>query len=400
MKKNEKRRKSNLLNRIMAVAASLVMMFTLLASAVPAQAANVAPTENLTTTFNKYLVMDKDANVPNAEFTFSIAPGAAVAASGEDPAIYAGNDANRVEGSPTIDNTGKAEFQVGDTTYDTVQSPDTVSLTADQKYAKETVTVNFEQVKFKAPGIYRYVITEESTSIDGISNDTISTRTLDVVIEYATGSETELIVKDYVLYQGTKTDALDESEKDDGFTNTYATNNLTLKKVVTGNQGDRDKYFKFTVELSNATPGTKYTVNLSNADASPTVDGEKKTNPATLEVGSDGTVTAMYYLNHNQYIVIQGLTAGTNYKFTEEVYTADGYKTTYVIDDGSVQVNENNTTGQQTMGNAGHTVTFTNDKEGTVPTGILMETAPFILLGAVMIAGIVVLFLTRRRRVR
>lgn len=52
------------------------------------------------------------------------------------------------------------------------------------------------------------------------------------------------------------------------------------------------------------------------------------------------------------------------------------------------------------MGDTEHTVTFTNDKDGDIPTGILMETAPFILLGAVMIAGIVVLFLTRRRRVR
>lgn len=391
------RRKSNLLNRIMAVAASLVMMFTLLASAVPAQAANVAPTEKLTTTFNKYLVMDKDANVPNAEFTFSIAPGAAVAAQGEDPAIYAGNDANRVEGSPSIENSGKAEFQVGDTTYDTVQSPDTVSLTTDQKYAKETVTVNFEQVKFKAPGIYRYVITEESTSIDGISNDTISTRTLDVVIEYATDSETELIVKDYVLYRGTKTNAADESVKDDGFTNEYATNNLTLEKQVTGNQGDRDKYFEFTVALSNATAGTKYTVDLTNAEASPKVDGTEETNPAEL-TATNGSVTATYYLKDNQYIVIQGLTAGTKYTITEKVYTEDGYETSYVIDTNVSQ--SSNNTGQQPMGDTEHTVTFTNDKDGDIPTGILMETAPFILLGAVMIAGIVVLFLTRRRRVR
>ena len=47
-----------------------------------------------------------------------------------------------------------------------------------------------------------------------------------------------------------------------------------------------------------------------------------------------------------------------------------------------------------------HTVIFTNDKQGTVPTGILLETAPYLILGAVVVAGLVVLFATRRRRSR
>lgn len=52
------------------------------------------------------------------------------------------------------------------------------------------------------------------------------------------------------------------------------------------------------------------------------------------------------------------------------------------------------------MGTANHTVTFTNFKSGTVPTGILLETAPYLILGAVVVAGLVVLFATRRRRTR
>lgn len=47
-----------------------------------------------------------------------------------------------------------------------------------------------------------------------------------------------------------------------------------------------------------------------------------------------------------------------------------------------------------------NTVTFTNSKSGTVPTGILLETAPYLILGAVVVAGLVVLFATRRRRTR
>ena len=52
------------------------------------------------------------------------------------------------------------------------------------------------------------------------------------------------------------------------------------------------------------------------------------------------------------------------------------------------------------MGTANHTVTFTNHKQGTVPTGILLETAPYLILSAVVVVGLVVLFATRRRRTR
>ena len=52
------------------------------------------------------------------------------------------------------------------------------------------------------------------------------------------------------------------------------------------------------------------------------------------------------------------------------------------------------------MGKGDNVVTFTNDKQGTVPTGILLETAPYLILGAVVVAGLVVLFATRRRRSR
>ena len=58
------------------------------------------------------------------------------------------------------------------------------------------------------------------------------------------------------------------------------------------------------------------------------------------------------------------------------------------------------TTTKKDMPTQDHTVTFTNTKNGTVPTGILLETAPYLILGAVVVVGLVVLFATRRRRTR
>lgn len=403
MRRKEKTQKMKFRNRVMAFAAVLVMMLSLV-SAVPVQAENIAPTTNLTTTFKKYLVMDENANVPDVDFTFTITAGSAVSANGSR-VIYAGDD-SRVTGFPVlkVDGTGNAtsaitSFNPGDRTYNSVEDGDTVTLDSVQKYAKKTVTVDFGNVDFNAPGIYRYVITESENTQDGITDDNILTRTLDVFVEYENENSGQLIVSDYILYPGTKTDSADvpSANKDDGFTNTYTTYDLTLEKQVTGNQGDRDKYFEFNVEITNAVKETVYTVDLQNADGTLTVDGTAKTNPATLTT-TDGAVTATYYLKDDQSIVIQGLTAGTKYTIRETAYTGDGYETSYVIDSNTSV--EGSNTGSQTMGTDNHEVTFTNHKEGTVPTGILLETAPYIVLGVVVLVGLAILFMTGRRRVR
>ena len=385
---------------------SMVMVLALgVGAALPAFAenANIAPGTNLTTTFKKYLVMDENANVPDADFTFTITPGEAVAASGSR-VIYAGDD-SRVTGSPVlkVDGAGSSvsvitSFNPEDTTYTTQQDVDEVTLSENQKYAKKVVTVDFGSVKFNAPGIYRYVITETSSPQDGITPDSVTTRTLDVFVQYADAvAGGRLIVSNYILYQGTKTDAGNGTAetKDDGFTNTYTTKDLTLEKQVTGNQGDRDKYFAFTVHITGAVAGTVYNVDLANADPSPTVDGEAKTNAATL-TATEGTVTAIYYLKDDQSIVIRGLTEDTKYTITEDPYTTDGYTTSHKIDGGEMV--RKSSTDKQTMDNAAHKVIFTNDKEGIVPTGILLETAPYIILGLVVFAGLLALFATRRRR--
>lgn len=364
--------------RLLTAAASLVMLATCAVTAMPVHAANTAPTTDLTTTFNKYLVMPADANVPNVTFNFDIAAGTKVDATDSTPAIYAG------VGTPTV---GSASFTSADETQ-TGSPADT-----GEKYAVQEVTVNFTGVSFTAPGIYRYVITEQASSQDGITNDATTTRTLDVYVEYDNEQTQTLAVTHYVLHEGTGNP--DTADKSNGFTNSYATQNLTLSKTVTGDQGDRDKYFEFTVNITGAVAGTKYTVDLSDAET--TAGGH--TNETTL-IATDGTVTATYYLKHNQSIVIKGLTEDTQYEITETSYANDGYTTSYVLD--SADSVKGNTTGLQTMGDTGHTVVFTNDKDtgGVVPTGLLLDVAPYIVLVAVVVAGLAALMLSKKRRSR
>lgn len=372
-------------SRLLAAMVSLLMLVVCTFTALPAHAANVPPADNLSFTFNKYLVLNKGTKVPPVTFDFTIAAGGAVDAAGEMPAIYAG------VGAPAITN---AVFTPTDTTTEGLPT-DSGAVTADKAYATKKVTVTFDGKDFTAPGIYRYIITEKSDAVpDGVTNDAATTRTLDVYVEYANSSEEQLEVTHYVLHEETENNP-NKAPKSKGFTNTYTSYALTLAKTVTGNQGDRDQYFKFTVDIKSLIPGTVYAVDVTtNAEASPTVHGTSQANPYTITAGTAAT----YYLKHDQSIVIRGLTAKTQYTVTEESYSADGYTTSYVLD--SEQPVDSNTTGAKTMGAADHTVTFTNNKTGVVPTGILLDVAPYLLLVAAALAGFALLALGGKRRNR
>lgn len=368
MKTNVKMTK--LVRRVMTIAAAMLMVFTLFAAAVPAQAANV-PVNGGTTTFNVYLNMPKDANVPNVTFDVSIVAGTAVVGNASALPIYAGI------GSPTI---GDAEFTVDQsTTAGESGTPDSDSVS---KYATAVVTVGFSNISFPAPGVYRYNVSLVNPNVSGVSCDK-KVLFLDVLVNDEAGDGT-LEIGSYSLHED------GDTVKSDGFVNTYATQNLTLTKTVTGNQGDRDKYFEFDVKITNAAVGTKYDIGGTFDE-----NAGQQTNPRQLTVPAGGTLTQKFYLKHGQSIVIKGLTSDADYEITETSYVSDGYTTT-----NTDNTSNGLTTGTKDMPASAHTVTFTNNRQGAVPTGVLLEIAPYIALAVVVIAGFVVLFATRRRRER
>ena len=168
---------------------TLLAAVLLVAAALPsAFAFKYTAVAGTSTTFYKYLVMDVDANVPNATFAFTVAPGTAIAATENRVAVLAGI------GTPTI---ADVTFAPGNTTYTTKQGTDEVTLVSGQKYAKQTVTVSFSGISFPEPGIYRYIVTETATTNQGVTNDESETRTLDV---YVTDNDGALEVSSYVCH--------------------------------------------------------------------------------------------------------------------------------------------------------------------------------------------------------
>lgn len=257
--------------------------------------------------------------------------------------------------------------------------------------AQKTVNVDFSATVFNVPGAYRYTITATDPAVAGVElGDT--TIYLDVYVSQS-DCEGHGLEYTYVFHTDSEAEAfaeLAEGKKITGVTNTYASYDLTVSKRVTGNQGDINKYFKVTV--TSAMPAgkaypyretpisdreTPISVNIENAEARPTASVstsyETMTNPSSV-TAAELAEGVDFYLKNGQSIVIEGLPNGATYSVTE---TNEGY----------TQSPEGAIAG--TIEDDDATAAFTNNKQGTIPTGVVLGTVSGIALLAGGAFGIV-----------
>lgn len=354
----------------------------------------------------KYLVVKSTATVPNVTFNFTIEGKAGTNASttvADGVQVFAGNDTNRVTGVPTI---GTAVFTNTDTKYNTAQDlvsngiqittgmKDPVTLTAEQSYAKKDVFVDFTSVTFKEPGIYRYEITETADTTGTVTNDADNTRIMDV---YVIDTEGTLSVQGYVLHNNegaVKQDGTSATGKAVGYVNAMEARDVKVEKKVTGNQASHDEYFEITLKIDKALPNTTYTVDLTNADAITTTNGANTTaytNAATITTDNDGKATVKYWLQHGQSIIVRSMNIGATYEMSEDktAMNNEGYVAAITSTDRNDTIaNENyKVSGEiETTDSTQIDISFSNERSGVIPTGVIMAVAPFAavtLLGAV-----------------
>ena len=438
-----------------ASALSAVLMAGAIMNAVPAFAATT-PVAGTTTTFDKYLVMKKNANVPNATFSYKVS----IPTDDEMRSLPNLEDTNGTNltvrkgiGAPTVSST---TFAAGDQTFDSAQKSrtnkssstydaaedDQVTLDENHKYAKHTSTVDFSKVTFSEPGVYRYKITENDTTEKGITKDS-TPRYLDVYVE--SDDNGALSIKGYVFHtmnevqpKGNK-DSLGSNNpdgKNKGFENKYETIDLTLTKNVTGNQGFRDQYFKFHVDITDLDGGAR--LFLTDKDGNKpyksidTVayeyDKETGTRKAgqkrffaqtgtftdvTAAQGSDADMSGLaltandsgnasfdVYLKHGESLKINGLTKDAKYtvKETSEDYSASATKNDQAIDLTHNKTDHTDATATQTLA-GDETVAYTNKREGTLPTGIYHNNrAAFNIMGIAAAGGAIAIVIRKRRK--
>ena len=266
-----------------------------------------------------------------------------------------------------IENTDVADA-AGTVTKENMPIPTVGSVAYDAAGAtaggnKKSVTVTLPT--YTSVGVYTYTINETPGKTAGVTYDATPVTMKVTVVNGATDGTFKV---ESVSFTKNGKKLVDEA----AFTNTYSAGKLNISKTVTGNLGDKSKYFEFKVTLTGVTGktyGESYAVS----------GGSESTNPKSIKIGEETT----FELKHGDTISIANLPYGVTYIVTETA--AEGYRTTKTGDTGSVNA-------------ADQTAAFTNNKDGKIDTGVNLTTLPYILVfaGVIVIAGAA--FITRRRK--
>lgn len=374
----------------------------------------------------KYLVIKKNVTSPTVSFTYTLASGTAIPATDTTHEIKADPD-------------GAVFASTGGTSMTVVFAPDdaltpessapsgsTIQFatadTSDEAYVEKDITVDLSGVTFPAAGIYRYIITEQTPEATGITYDSVNKRYIDVFVhKYDQGEDDKYVAYTAIvkLNDGAPDTEgkADAATKSTGFTNRYATDNLSFSKEVTGNQSSFNQYFKFTVKLTGSlsTVSGDTHVKLGGVfDAKPSesmatvYDGDVMARANSDETFDDEgesiytkrsyvTLSQLiegkdFYLKGGQSISLTGLPTGMGYVVTEveEDYTPS----VEVTGDEDCSKNENSVTDSALTQNTN--LAFINERSGIIPaTGVA---AAFALPVAVLLAGIagIVLLVLKR----
>lgn len=232
--------------------------------------------------------------------------------------------------------------------------------------ANKTRQIEIQLPKYDSVGVYTYIIHEAAGNSAGVTyyGDAILLRV--TVIE----QDGKLRI---AAVHTEDPESTGEGKKDD-FDNLYSAGELEVHKDVEGIMGNKEKYFKFTVQLTGE-EGKTY------QDSYAITGGSYDANPDSIEIRPGETTEATFYLKDDDTIHIENLPYGVEYKVSETP-VAD-YVTTETGTEG--EVNE-----------AVEQANFTNTKGGTVDAGVVLDSAPYLftLTGA---AGVGLLLTLRRR---
>lgn len=230
----------------------------------------------------------------------------------------------------------------------------------------KTKEIKIDLPKYNSVGVYTYIIHEAAGSSAGVTyyGDAILLRV--TVIE----QDGKLRI---AAVHTEDPESTGEGKKDD-FDNRYSAGELEVHKDVEGIMGNKEKYFKFTVQLTGE-EGKTY------QDSYAITGGSYDANPTSIEIKPGETTEATFYLKDDDTIHIENLPYGVEYKVSETP-VAD-YVTTETGTEGEVD-------------EAVEQANFTNTKGGTVDAGVVLDSAPYLftLTGA---AGIGLLLTLRRR---
>lgn len=234
--------------------------------------------------------------------------------------------------------------------------------------ANKTKNITITLPPYTSVGIYTYTFTETDGGTAGVT--------------YRSDAITLVVT---VIEQNGKVRVAAVHTEDEGgtksgtFNNEYSAGSLSVTKNVTGIMGDQQK--EFTVKVTFTAPAGD-----TVREAITYVDG---TETKSIAAGWTGSQEATITLKHGETVTFTNIPYGVTYTVDENDYTADGY------DAASYSFADNN----KKIDSASEGVTITNNKGGTVDTGISMDAMPYVLLLSVACVGLF-LFISKKRMMR
>lgn len=275
--------------------------------------------------------------------------------------------------------------------------------TSDKIYAYGSILNSDDEVlsatDFPHAGVYEYVISEVNggdytpdISNDAITYDTKSYKfSVNVINSGASDLEiASMVIKD-MSAQG------DDKATSITFNNKYEkTSSLSVSKNVIGNYADRTKDFDFQITITSPSTSSisEFTGKIGDEDV-------------VLTSGVQGT----FRLHHGESLVFDSLPTGSTF-VVSEVGATDGYmaKATVVengaspvvisADADSDGVSSASSGDTNLVGENTNSVLFENTLEDNPATGIVMNNLPYILIVAVIGAGLIVYLVARRKIVK
>ncbi len=239
--------------------------------------------------------------------------------------------------------------------------------------ANSTYPVTIHLPAFSEVGVYSYKITETDTNVAGVTYHT-SPWYLKVTVTRNTATG-ELLVAGIAIREDNSKDEAGKNTgtKIDSLDNSFSSGAVKIKKIVSGNMGDRSKTWNVTVTFKSGDKTVNNTIKYTD-------DGQEK----TIAPGWSGDKPISITLVHDEEITFTNVPTDVSYTIAETEANQDGYTTTYTNASGDIPAADTNA--EQ----------IENNKEITPDTGITLETLPYVLLMALAAMGFVALKLRKR----
>lgn len=181
--------------------------------------------------------------------------------------------------------------------------------------------------------------------------------------------------------------------KVDSFTNIYNVGSLSVKKMVDGLLGnqDADNEFDIDVVLTSRKPVVSDVYDPEATDV--VLKWEEKTDSTGRYWEAKTTLS----LHHNETVTIDNIPYGVTYTVIEQTKhgVVEGKDQTNLKNEGYVVSGE---VANATEIGETNSVTITNTKGGSINTGVILDSAPYILLMVVAVMGIALVATKKQTR--